>query len=427
MSREKRCEHTLDNGKRCTEQLSGRGVSKFCSKCRNEAKKQAKSRTNRAYYASLSKPGYKVALEHHREVNKRCRGLSYHGLTKPKLRPLVCHSMILHEEFHYKADLYEYALHEIDEINLLLLYPADLTTTAALAKKKAEDLYLQLQRDTRPNRVTEILISYVQEPLRDIGQRMSPNSFIEIGRKAKAVRKMWLKQGMLLNLVLALFVEVELHRLQFMAESGRRDFWDKAYTRLLSAASVCNRDLYTDDQKKLAGFLGFYTHLGLVRLWLDIEEPEQAASSILAIQQQAAAVMDSWGDGPVTQTTSYLSSLAQAEYHMHRKDFDSAYGSLAQAEQTLVDTKWRRIDEDISIPYLKARLALSTGYSESQCYVHEYVSLCERYPFLSYIYYLRRLKQLYPTEIADEALPTNDCVFVETFFRHISPYLRPKL
>ena len=94
---------------------------------------------------------------------------------------------------------------------------------------------------------------------------MSPNSFVEIGRKAKAVRKMWLKQGMLLNLILALFVEVELHRLQFMAEPDQRKFWDKAYTRLLSAASVCNRDLYTDDQKKLAGFLGFYTHLGLVR------------------------------------------------------------------------------------------------------------------------------------------------------------------
>jgi hypothetical protein len=135
MSSEKHCQHTLKNGTPCTQQLSGRGVSKYCSGCRDEGRKQDNKQRNQADYDALWDPENEVLLEHHRAENKRSRSKSYYSLTESKLRHLFEHAATPQEEYTHKDDFFEATSKKLVGIPLSISDPlADLPSIAATAR-----------------------------------------------------------------------------------------------------------------------------------------------------------------------------------------------------------------------------------------------------------------------------------------------------
>jgi hypothetical protein len=198
----------------------------------------------------------------------------------------------------------------------LLSPPAGLPSAVAHAKKEVEQLLRSLEtrvQDSRPDSVTDRFILYVKALQRDLGQWVSPQAFREIGSRAKLVRHLWHEHGELFPLVLCLFVEVELCRLQSMAKPNLRPLWNnKACAWLSGAEFVCDMALNHSDtgkQKQTAHFLRFYTGLGQVQLAFDVGDQAQASKSMQVVQQLANDVTASYGTGPVTETVGFLTSM----------------------------------------------------------------------------------------------------------------------
>jgi hypothetical protein len=155
MSREKRCQF---NGEACAQELIGRGVSKYCSGCRDEARKRDKKQRNQADYDALWDPENEGSLEHHRQENRRLRYFSYHDLTKHKLHDFFdCVESQQKDCPRSKYDGYEYALKEFHEVESLILNPdphVDLPSAAKIANKRVKKLLKSLEDQKKDFRVS---------------------------------------------------------------------------------------------------------------------------------------------------------------------------------------------------------------------------------------------------------------------------------
>jgi len=232
---------------------------------------------------------------------------------------------------------------------------------------------------------------------------------------------MWQKRGDLLNLVHALFVEVELCRQKFMVKPHRKRYWTKAVRLLKSAAYIC--DLYTGEQKQTRDFLRFYVESGGLRLAFDAGDTGQATKSIQSLQERANAVADAYSTGPVVERAIFLASMNQAEYHLRLKKTDRAYQHLKDAEQTISDVKWCTLEVQKNIVYVQTGLALARNDQKRQEYLAEYTDMFSLYPSLEHRRNLHELKQLYPKDVPEVFVLNGVSIYVDLMFRYLHPIL----
>jgi hypothetical protein len=253
---------------------------------------------------------------------------------------------------------------------------------------------------------------------------VSPQAFREIESRAKLVRHLWHEHGELLPLVLCLFVEVELCRLQSMVKPNQRPLWNnKACAWLSGAEFVCDMALahsHNGKQKQTANFLRFYTGLGQVQLAFDVDDPAQANKSMQVVQQLANDVTASYGTGTVTETVGFLASMNAAELAMRLGKTECAYQHFKDAEHIFSTMQRHSLEPQLHIAYLKARLALASNDHDHEAYVQEYMSLFQYNPLLTHYSRLRELKRLYPKDVPEVSI-AKGVAYMDTMFRHLYP------
>jgi hypothetical protein len=213
------CQHKFENGKQCCEEIDGQGAWYYCSGCRQAAQREAKRERDRKRSAERRKAD--------REGDNFYHFLFYHDLTEPKLQPLFDHIETLQEEYTHRDDFHEGALDYVNDIMRSLLNPPDDIPSAAITtRKRASSLLNKLKRQQAvyPDRMTDRLIVYTEELQRDSGMRISPRAFTAISGKAKEVLGLWREQQEIPGFIYALFVNMELNRLKFLAMPHQRRF-----------------------------------------------------------------------------------------------------------------------------------------------------------------------------------------------------------
>lgn len=232
----------------CNQELSGRGVWKYCSDyCRNEVKRQ----TNQKDYIESQKQENEGYRKYRSEVIRFSRFRNYHGLTKPQLEPLV----IRVASFQERPPLFN-----APEFTFYIRMP-----------HRGKDWW--------------------KSPL---GKSL-PAFLIKIVGMVKLVREHCLQQGELIVVALTLFVEAEIYRLKFLGNPNQRRFLEKSRTRLTSAKRICelSRRYNPGDYKAATTYLGYFLTPSFEETLISAgEQPEQFADSLRVLEQQINSIDD---------------------------------------------------------------------------------------------------------------------------------------
>ncbi len=351
-----------------------------------------------------------------------------HRLTKPQLKILLDRAKSPQEQYPSSMDdFHQHALAELIDIRCILLNPpADLPSAAKAAEKQTLELLnkLKRQQDICPNSETERLLVLGHELERDTSKRLSDWAFIEISRKAKKVRELWRQpQGELLSLAYAIFVEVELFRLQFLAYPNQRHFLERARTQLYAAKHVCDLAItcYAGEHKQTAGLLGCHVPALEGILAFNGGEPEPAANCIKLLEQRANAVAD-YGTSPVTEIIKFSCLIHQAEFYVRFNKIELAYKYFDEAERIFENIKRHSIESQLEVAYVKARLGLATKSQDREKDLQEYIMLFQCHPFLTVHNNLQELKRLYPEDV-DVSLFKDVPIYFDTMFRRLHHFL----
>jgi hypothetical protein len=405
-------QYELENGKHCGQQVCGRGFWLYCVDHKEEGPNQAKRKRNKESNPLRQKDA---------EKNRLSRYLSYHSLTKPKLRAFFDHADAQQEyDFSLKYEGYEYALTKLNEIKYLILNPpADLPSAAQIAHNKVEKLLeylLHKKRDAPGDSTIDQLMLSTLGLQRDIGEWLSAKTFTNIGGKARVVREMMLAQGETLGFAYGLFVDVEIARTQcyahYTSPKKRQSYANKARNTLSGAEVFCDLlvERSTGERKQVADFLRFYVDSAKIRLAFDTGEQNHIASLIRQANERATAFANAYGsDAPIVATVQFLNFTNQAEYQLQCGDFDCSAERRGEAEDIFNDKEkmpWHSIEALHRLASLKTHLALQNNESEREKCVHEYLSVLDRYPCPEYRHILRELKTRYDSQIPDVDLLT---------------------
>jgi hypothetical protein len=415
------CQYTLDNGDPCGQTLIGTAWL-YCYDHRVVGPKQAKANRNCATNAKFR----------HKQAKRYSLNLfrSRHGLTEPKLRPLLDHSEPLHEEYACQDDFHQAASAKIKRIKRKIIHePADLPSAAAEARPEVGHLLVSLKEhpwDPRHASTRNRLILAAMELQRDIGWWHADKALPKISTQATAVQELMREKNVLPGYIHALLVRVEIFRIKYFATTEKR-ILDQARTWLAGAEYVCDRALNRPAGKRneLLSYLRFYIDAVNVRLAFDAGEGEreQAAAHLQALNHKATAFVDAYSTGQVVATVRFLHAMGHAELQLQRRDFDGALEHLREAEAIFATMQWRSIESHHYLVNVKTALALASNNPEYPKYVQDYMTVFDRYPCFEYRHGLGALKSSYPKELANVTLPDDHAMFLDTTFTHIHPFL----
>jgi hypothetical protein len=398
-------------GEKCTNPIEGRGRYLYCEEHEKEGPKQAK-----------------------RERDRKFRFLWKCGLTKDYFNKCRAEAAERREQLPSdKVAKYQFALDQLREIEQALLNPANGLPSAALsAKQQVWALHTFLMHQApRTDGVIDRLIVYCQAFLRDSGTCLSPVdspvAFTVLGRQAAKVRKMWWERRDFLNLAHALLAEVELFRLQFLANPNhpnQRHFLEQARKRLKAFTHVCDLAIrcHAGEYKQVASLLRFHVPSIEGMLALDGGEPQQAVPSIQALEHQAKAVADSSGTSPVTEILRFSCLIQQAQFSLRSNKIDSAYQCFEEAGKIFKTLQYCSIESQLEVAYVTAGLALRTHDQDRQKPLQEYISLFQLHPFLTQHNLLQELQRRYPKDV-DESLFKSVHVYFDLMFRRLHPFV----
>lgn len=395
---------------------------KYCGECSSAAIKKAKADRQR------EKKYVQECRQNHPDKYQTYDFCYRHGLTESHLREKVEHAPSLRDLWpSAKDEQREFALSQLRTIKQPFQHNLDdLPSTAAVAWKQTSELLrlLEAQQGDRPDIVLDRLIVYIKELMRDLGEWYSSRTFPRIAKRVKGVRELWYERGDLLNLVHALFVEVEIRRLRFFTTAPRRmKLLYNARQWLDAACYVCS--LYTGEDKLTADFLRFYGILGKIRLAYDEGQPECADDDIELLQELATHIALTYGKQPAV---SLLTSIEQAEHDMRLGKFDSSRAHLQDAQDAFSSPmSMQSLSVHESIAYVETGLAFadksSQQYQQRYEYLEKYVRIFSRYPCSTHRRYLEELKTLYPKDIPDLPIVENARLYIDPMFKHLQPVL----
>jgi hypothetical protein len=406
----------------CGQEIEGRGAWQYCP-AHSAVVGRERAKEDSAKFRKV-----------HPDLAKRNKYLCENQLTENKLEPCLQRGDTLREQYASSNDDFcEAILHELNNTKLMLLNPrVGLFGAFKDVKEQVEKLpkFLRRQRVSSPSLFIDRLIILAEELVRDVPYPLAAGVFAEISGKAKKVQEQWRQLGELHSIVQALFVDVEINRLKFLADPTQTQFLKQAHTRLDSAEYICGlaTNRCTGERKRMAAFLQFYVELGKVRLTFDIDNQEQASKRMEVLQPLANEALASYGTGPITETVRFLTAMNQVEYHIKLRNTDLASDYFEDAEKALDKLNKMRmcsIEAELHVAYVKAELALAKGDQNRHKYLEEYITLFRTYPFLTHYKHLQELIRLYPKDI-DVSIFKGVQIYMDTLFRHLCLYI-PKL
>jgi hypothetical protein len=364
----------------------------------------------------------------------RCRKRIYqflyrHGLIESKLGPLFDHSKIVQEEYPCPDDFHQSILNELNKINGTMLNPpAYLPTIAKDAKSQIFVVVNKLKRQqdvySYSNPTTNRLTAFALELRRDIGKRVSQRAFTETSGEVKEVLEMWRQQKDIRGFIYALFVYVELNRLKFLAYPHESGFLNKAHRWLAITADICNQAINrcAGTHKQTASLLACCVPLLQTALAFNGNEPENAEDNIQSLDYIGNTVADSYGGTPITETIRFSCLMHQAQFYMYFNKVDRGYEYLTEAEKITSTSIWSSIESQLEVAFVKAGLGLASNDQNRYKNLQEYISLFQRYPFLTHYRYLQSLEKLYSKDI-DKSSFTGVPIYFDTMFRRLQPLL----
>lgn len=231
----------------CNQELSGRGVWKYCSDyCRKEAKRQ-KNREDYVETKTQENEGYR---KHRSEVIRFSRFRNYHGLTKPQLEPLV-------------------------------IRVASLQNRPPLFNVPDFTFYIRMTRRAKSQ-------------WKSILEHSPLAHFIKTVGILKLVRKHCLQQGELIIVALTLYIEAEMYRQRFWSKSSRKRFLEKSRTRINSAKLLCElaTSYYPGDYKAVTTYLSYILTTSYEEILLTGLITGQTEDSLRAVTQLLISIKD---------------------------------------------------------------------------------------------------------------------------------------
>jgi len=401
-----------------------------------EGKKQAKKLRNDADYALVKKSKNPVFREHHRAVTRYARYRNYHHLTRNQLEPFVVHAEALREQnSQVTDDFHESITLDLLEINDSLRNPTGGLQNAAKDAREAIEpvltLLTQKQQAAPHDPDLSHLILSALELRRDIAIDVSSEAFTALRSEAWVVREMMREHGELARLIVALLAEVELARLQFLANPDQPDRWKfliHAEYLLDAVKHVCayfEKRRSSAGHKQIAGLLAFHVPSLEGQLACDRDEQNQPTNSIRELEQCAKVIAQYDINPAITETIKFTCAIYQSQFCIHFNKITRAEQYFNEANQIYLTMQYRSIESELEIAYARAGLALKTRSQDREEHVHEYALLFRQYPFLTHYNHLQTLKRLYPEDVA-ESLFMGVQVYFDTMFRRLQPFLLPK-
>jgi len=417
---DQRCQHIFENGKQCDRTIDGQGAWRYCSDCREPARKQARSQRDAQRRNGDDK----------RAKDNFYHWLYHHRLTEYQLNPFVDRARDLREQYQClkEDDVYQHVLDQLSKITYLWLDPPT-TMPNAFAAAEVPICDLRIMLECLPadclNSPRDRFLLHIKALERDRGGWMLSNPFPSIGQHAHELQEAWRIRGDVHHLTHALWVKALLSRERFFANPTHMQLWKKAVRWHEAGWYVAS--LYRGAQKNISLFLDFYAWQEATNLAFDIGKPENATDYIHSIQDRAKKVADAWSEGPVAQTALFFAALQQSLYYLYRKELVEAEQHFIEAQNLFTSTTmlWRSVTDHQTLAYIKASLALERVAPERQEYLHDYIGMLPRHPSFEQYRKLDRLKRLYPSELPEAMMPTDRPIYVDTSFNYLRPLLLP--